>query len=429
MPDIIGLSGLITPSLDEMVHVAKEMQRQNLNIPLLIGGATTSRVHTAVKIEQHYEGPTVHVLDASRSVPVVEALLGNKRDGFVENIRTEYVGVREMHQKKKGQKAMLSIEEARANHFPIEWDQDEISKPSLIGTKVFNDYSLEELISYIDWTPFFQTWELAGRYPNILSDEVVGTEATRLYNDAQKLLKQIVEEKWLTANAVVGIWPANAVGDDIEIYSNDSREEVLTIQQTLRQQIKKAKSAYNMALSDFIAPKETGIKDYIGGFAVTAGGDIEKHIQRFEEDHDDYHSIMLKALADRLAEAFAECMHKKVRTELWGYASDEALDNEALIKETYRGIRPAPGYPACPDHTIKPELFRILDATANTGVALTESYAMTPAASVSGWYFAHPQAKYFGVGKIEQDQVEDIAKRKEESKEVMERWLSSNLNY
>jgi len=427
--DVIGLSGLITPSLDEMVHVAKEMQRMNLNIPLLIGGATTSRVHTAVKIEQHYEGPTVHVLDASRSVPVVEALLGDKRDGFVEKVREEYVGVREMHHKKKGQKAMVSIDQARANHFPIDWMQDDIATPNLLGTKVFADYSLDELQKYIDWTPFFQTWELAGRFPNILEDKVVGEQAKELYNDAQRLLKQIVEEKWLTANGVIGIWPANSVGDDIEIYTDETREEVLTIQHTIRQQIKKAQNAHNMALSDFVAPKESGVKDYVGGFVVTAGGDIDEHIRRYEEDHDDYHSIMLKALADRFAEAFAECMHERVRKEFWGYASDEQLDNEALVKESYRGIRPAPGYPACPDHTIKPELFRILDATATTGVTLTDSYAMDPAASVSGWYFAHPKSKYFGVGKIEKDQLEDIAKRKQESKEVMERWLSANLNY
>ncbi|MGM0479930.1 MAG: methionine synthase [Bacteroidota bacterium] len=428
--DAIGLSGLITPSLDEMVTVAKEMQRADLKVPLLIGGATTSRVHTAVKIEEHYKNDqTVHVLDASRSVTVVEKLLGNYKDDFVDKIKADYEKLRDHHEKSKGRKKLLPLKEAQANGMPITWDASDLYKPKMMGKKEFIDYDLSELVDYIDWTPFFQTWELAGRFPKILDDEVVGEAATKLYEDAQKMLQQILDEKWLQAKAVIGLFPANSNGDDIEIYTDDTRSEVLSVQHAMRQQLKKSAKANNIALSDFIAPKTTGLKDYIGGFVVTTGVGIEEHIARFEADHDDYNSIMLKALADRLAEAFAERMHERVRKEFWGYGADENFDNDALIKEKYQGIRPAPGYPACPDHTEKPDLFRILDATEITGVTLTESMAMTPTASVSGWYFAHPESKYFGVGKIARDQVEDLARRKNMPFEEMEKWLGPNLGY
>jgi 5-methyltetrahydrofolate--homocysteine methyltransferase len=429
--DVIGLSGLITPSLDEMVNMAKEMQRANLKIPLLIGGATTSRVHTAVKIEEHYtNNQTVHVLDASRSVTVVESLLGPKRDEFVKLTKSDYEKLREHHAKSRASKTYLSLAEARKNKFNIDWKQDDIITPQQLGTTEFVDYPIAELVDYIDWTPFFQTWELAGRFPNILTDEVVGEAASKLYADAKNMLQKIVDEKWLEARAVIGLFPANSINDDdIEIYTDESRKEVLSIQHSMRQQLKKADSADNIALADFIAPKESGIKDYIGGFVVTTGLGIDEHITRFEADHDDYNSIMLKALADRLAEAFAERMHERVRKEFWGYAADEAFDNESLIKEKYQGIRPAPGYPACPDHTEKPELFRILNATKTTGVNLTESMAMTPTAAVSGWYFAHPKSKYFGVGKIAKDQVESLAERKGLAFEDVERWLGPNLEY
>ncbi|MDX1651417.1 MAG: methionine synthase [Brumimicrobium sp.] len=429
--DVIGLSGLITPSLDEMVNMAKEMQRANLNIPLLIGGATTSRVHTAVKIEEHYKNnQTVHVLDASRSVTVVESLLGGKRDEFVKSIREDYEKLREHHSRSRGNKTYLSLSEARRNKFSIDWSEKDIYTPRHVGRRTFVNYDLNELVDYIDWTPFFQTWELAGRYPDILQDEVVGESATKLYEDARNMLDKIVSEKWLEARAVIGLFPANTVNyDDIEIYTDETRSQVLSVQHTMRQQLKKSDKADNLALSDFIAPKESGLKDYVGGFVVTTGLGIEKHIARFEADHDDYNSIMLKALADRLAEAFAERMHERVRKEFWGYASDEKFDNDSLIKEKYQGIRPAPGYPACPDHTEKPDLFKILNASEITGVQLTESMAMTPAASVSGWYFAHPASKYFGVGKIAKDQVESLAERKGFSFEEMEKWLGPNLGY
>ncbi|MEX1192431.1 MAG: methionine synthase [Brumimicrobium sp.] len=429
--DVIGLSGLITPSLDEMVNMAKEMQRANLKIPLLIGGATTSRVHTAVKIEEHYQNnQTVHVLDASRSVTVVESLLGQKRDEFVKNIKTDYYKLREHHAKNRARKSYVPIAEARRNKIKIDFKQEDCTTPTFLGKKEFVNYDLAELAAYIDWTPFFQTWELAGRFPNILTDEVVGEAATKLFEDAKKMLQKLIAEKWLEARAVIGLFPANSVNDDdIEIYTDESRSEVLSVQHAMRQQLKKSSKADNIALSDFIAPKESGIKDYIGGFVVTTGLGIDEHVKRFEADHDDYNSIMLKALADRLAEAFAERMHERVRKEFWGYAADEKFDNDALIKEKYQGIRPAPGYPACPDHTEKPDLFRILDATKITGVSLTESLAMFPTASVSGWYFAHPESKYFGVGKIAKDQVESLAERKGMDFEEMEKWLGSNLGY
>jgi 5-methyltetrahydrofolate--homocysteine methyltransferase len=427
--DVIGLSGLITPSLDEMVHVAKEMERANLSIPLMIGGATTSKVHTAVKIEQHYpKGQTIHVLDASRSVTVVEQLLGFKKPQFVEDIKAEYARLREHHEKHRGAKQLLSLEAAQTNKLQLAFNDTTIRKPKNMGIQAFDQFPLEKLVPYIDWTPFFQTWELHGRYPAILTDEVVGTEATKLYADAQQMLQQIVSEKWLTAKAVTGIFPANSVGDDIEIYSDESRKEVINIQHTLRQQTKKAAGQPNIALSDFIAPKESGIGDYIGGFVVTTGHGIDAHVERFEKDHDDYSSIMVKALADRLAEAFAEYMHEHVRKEIWGYAHGEVLSNDALIREEYQGIRPAPGYPACPDHTEKPGLFRILDAEKISGVTLTETLAMWPASAVSGWYFAHPDSKYFGLGKITSEQVADIARRKGKEINEMSRWLGSNLN-
>ena len=425
--DIIGLSGLITPSLDEMVYVAKEMERTNLSIPLLIGGATTSKVHTAVKIEQHYKhSQAVHVLDASRSVTVVEKLLGDKKQDFVQELKQEYERIREAYANRQQTKEMLSIQEARANKFKIDFKEQDIVKPKKLGITVFNDYSLDEIAAYIDWTPFFQTWELAGRFPNILEDKVVGKEATSLYNDAKEMLSKIISEKWLTAKAVVGIWKANSIDDDIEVRDQQNNTTIL---HTLRQQSKKANNVSNLALSDFIAPKSSGMQDYIGGFVVTTGEGIEKQIKRFEAEHDDYNSILLKARADRLAEAFAELMHKKVRTELWGYVSNENLENEDLIKEKYQGIRPAPGYPACPDHTEKPTLFKLLEAEKNINVSLTESLAMYPASSVSGLYFAHRESKYFGLGKIEKDQIKEYSQRKNKSVEEIERWLSPNLNY
>lgn len=424
--DIIGLSGLITPSLDEMVHVAKEMERAELNIPLMIGGATTSKVHTAVKIEQNFtKDQTVHVLDASRSVTVVESLLGTKKPDFVKDLKNEYERLREHHANHRAKKPLLSLNDARKNAFKIEWKQDDISTPNEIGITAFKHYPLANLVDYIDWTPFFQTWELHGKFPAIMEDSIVGEEAKRLFHDAQLMLKHIVDENWLTANGVIGLFPANSNGDDIEIYTDESRTTILHVQHSLRQQTKKVEGQPNFALADFIAPKETEIKDYVGGFVVTTGIGIEKHLARFEAEHDDYSSIMLKALADRLAEAFAEKLHEEVRKTYWGYSNNEHLSNEELIKEAYTGIRPAPGYPACPDHTEKIGLFKLLDATHTTGVELTESLAMFPAAAVSGWYFAHPQAKYFGLGKISNEQVSDLAARKGFEEEVMERWLSS----
>ena len=428
--DMIGLSGLITPSLDEMVYVAKEMERAGFDIPLLIGGATTSKVHTAVKIEEHYKrGQTVYVLDASRSVTVASSLLSDSKDKYIEDIQADYAKVRMHHEKKRNQKAMVSIADAQANRQPIEWKSEDIKKPNFLGVKQITDVSLEEVCDYIDWTPFFQTWDLHGRYPAILKDDVVGTEAVKLLADAKKMLKTICDEKWLVNKAVVGTWAANAVGDDIEVYADDSRSEVIAKFHMLRQQLKKSKKGNNHSLADYIAPKETGLADYIGGFVVTTGLGIESHIERFEKDHDDYNSIMLKALADRLVEAYTELLHEKMRKDIWGYANQEVLSADELIKESYKGIRPAPGYPACPDHLEKPTLFKLLDAEKLSEVSLTESMAMYPTASVSGWYFAHPDSKYFGVGKIQKDQVEQYANRKNESVELIEKWLSPNLNY
>jgi 5-methyltetrahydrofolate--homocysteine methyltransferase len=426
--DVIGLSGLITPSLDEMVHVAKEMERAGLSIPLLIGGATTSKVHTAVKIEQHYsKGQAVHVLDASRSVTVVESLLGYKKEGFVKDLKEEYIRLREHHEKHRGAKQLLTLKEAQENKLALNFNNQSIDSPNFLGIKTLNNIDLRDISAFIDWTPFFQTWELHGRYPAILTDEVVGKEATKLFDDAQEMLSQIIRERWLEARAVFGLFPANSVGDDIEIYEDLNRENILCTQRSLRQQTKKTAGQPNLALADYIAPKESGINDYIGGFVVTTGIGIDEHIQRFEQNHDDYSSIMLKALADRLAEALAEYLHAEVRTKYWGYGANEVLSNEDVIAEKYRGIRPAPGYPACPDHQEKIGLFNLLKATEITGVSLTESLAMMPASSVSGWYFGHPDARYFGLGKITMEQVEDIAKRKGVTTSEIERWYSSIL--
>ena len=425
--DIIGLSGLITPSLDEMVFVAKELEREGMKIPLLIGGATTSKVHTAVKVEEHYSSPVIHVLDASRSVPVVGQLLGENKLNFANEIKIEYQKLRDLHAKRTSIKEFLTIAEARKNKLKIDFEKEKPFQPQFLGTKVLENYDLVEIAKYIDWTPFFRTWEMAGKYPAILNDELVGEAATKVFADAQQLLKQLINEKWLTAKAVVGLWEANTVNDDcVEVYKEG---EKLGEFHHLRQQGKKAANVPSISLADFIAPKEKGIKDYVGGFVVTTGLGIEKYITKFEADHDDYNAIMLKALADRLAEAFAELMHQKVRTEFWGYGKDEKLNKDGLIKEQYQGIRPAPGYPACPDHTLKLELFRLLDAEKKIGVELTESLAMYPTAAVSGFYFGHPQAKYFGLGKIAKDQVEYYAQAKKCSLAEAEKWLSSILGY
>jgi len=430
--DVIGLSGLITPSLEEMVSVAKEMERRGLNLPLLIGGATTSRVHTAVKIEQHYtNSQTVHVLDASRSVTVVERLLGKEKGEYIGEIKKEYEKIRLHHAGKEKVKTYLSLSEARSSRLKIDWTTEpETETPARLGVETFYDYNLREIAGYIDWTPFFQTWDLHGRFPKILEDKVVGKEATKLYADATQMLQDIITNQWLRAKAVIGIWPANTVDyDSVEVYDPSDSHKVIHRFEFMRQQVKKAPGQPNLCLADFVAPKESGRTDYIGGFAVTAGLGIERHVERFQKNHDDYSVIMLKALADRLAEAFAELMHAKVRKDFWGYASREKLSNEELIKEKYRGIRPAAGYPACPDHTEKPGLFDLLNAPEHTGITLTESYAMYPASSVSGLYFASPHSKYFGVGRIAKDQVKSLAQRKGMDFDSMEKWLGPNLNY
>jgi 5-methyltetrahydrofolate--homocysteine methyltransferase len=428
--DIIGLSGLITPSLDEMVHFAKEMERQGFTIPLIVGGATTSRIHAAVKVAPNYSGPAMHVLDASRSVTVCSNLMNeNTRGEYIESIKIEYEKAREAHLNKKSDKRFVGIDVARDLKCAINLNGSIPPKPTFTGTKVFEAFPLEELVPYIDWTPFFHTWELRGSYPKIFDDKFVGVEAKKLYDDAQALLKKIVKGKLLKANGVIGFWPANSVGDDIELYTDESRQQKLATIYTLRQQAEKAKGEPYYALADFIAPKDSGIADYFGGFAVTTGIGCDELVAEFEKDNDDYNSIMAKALADRLAEAFAEKMHELVRKEYWGYARTEALGTDELIKEEYQGIRPAPGYPACPDHTEKTTLFELLKAEDNAHMQLTESLAMMPAASVSGFYFAHPQSRYFGLGKISKDQVEDYAARKNMSIETVERWLGPNLNY
>ncbi|WND78226.1 methionine synthase [Lysobacter capsici] len=462
--DLIGLSGLITPSLEEMSHVAREMQRQGFTMPLLIGGATTSRAHTALKIDPHYKSPTIWVKDASRAVGVAQSLISiDLREPFVAANASDYAEIRERHKNRGDGKRLVSLEKARGQRYDGGWDEYVPPTPKHPGLHVFDDYPLDELVEYIDWTPFFNTWELAGRYPAILSDEIVGKQATELYRDARRMLKQLVEEKWIKAKAVFGLWPANSIGDDVEVDMNlplplagegrgegrgegqhaaagappsqpspasGGRSKTETVRlHFLRQQADKPADRPDFCLADFIAPKESGRQDWIGGFAVTAGIGIEPHVARFEADHDDYNSIMVKALADRLAEALAERLHQRVRKEFWGYADDEILNNDALIDEGYRGIRPAPGYPACPEHSEKTTLFQMLDATRHTSLELTESFAMYPAAAVSGYYFSHPGSQYFVVGRVNKEQVEDYARRKGVSLIQAERWLASNLDY
>jgi len=428
--DVIGLSGLITPSLEEMTGVAGELQRAGLKTPLLIGGATTSKVHTAVKIAPNYNAPTVHVLDASRAVGVVGSLLSETmRDKFVAEVSADYDQVRARYARRDVAGKQLGLAEARARRFEIDWAGYRPPRPVRPGLTALHDYDLARLTDYIDWTPFFRTWELAGNFPAILKDDKVGEAARSLYDDAQTMLGRIIDEKWLRAEGVVGLFPANAVGDDVEIYTDERRTEVRTTAHFLRQQINKRTGRPAMCLADFIAPRDSGLADYLGGFVVTTGLGIEEKLAAFNAAHDDYSAILLKALADRLAEAFAEHLHHRVRAEFWGYASGEALSNEELIKERYAGIRPAPGYPACPDHSEKTGLFELLKATKTTGVHLTEGFAMMPAASVSGYYFSHPESRYFGVARINRDQVEDYAARKGVDVAQVERWLAANLAY
>ena len=429
--DVIGLSGLITPSLDEMAHVAAEMQRLDFKVPLMIGGATTSKAHTAVKIDPQYSGDVVvYVPDASRSVSVATQLVGQGKEKFVNELRDEYVTVRERVANRKPREKELSYERAVANGIQLDWDNYQPPRPAFIGTRVFEDFPLAELVDTIDWTPFFITWELSGKFPGILEDEVVGAQAQELYRDAQAMLKRIVDEKLFTAKAVVGFWPAARKGaDDIEVYADESRSEPIATLHHLRQQTEKPDGKPNASLADFIAPADSAVEDYIGGFCVTTGHGVEELAAEYAAQHDDYNGILLKSLADRLAESFAEYLHRMVRKELWGYVADEALSADELIREKYQGIRPAPGYPACPDHTEKTTLFSLLDASEATGVQLTESFAMTPPSSVSGFYFSHPESRYFAVGKIGRDQVEDQARRKGEPVAELERWLRPNLSY
>jgi 5-methyltetrahydrofolate--homocysteine methyltransferase len=429
--DIIGLSGLITPSLDEMVHNAKEMQREGFDVPLLIGGATTSQTHTAVKIAPGYEQPVVHVKDASRAVGVVQNLMSeDRRAHYAEQIADDYERVREKHAGRRSQTRLTTLEGARANGVRIDWDDYTPPKPRVLGVRTFDDYALSEIRPYIDWTPFFHSWQLKASYPRILDDPEKGEEARKLFADAQELLDRIVAEGWLTARAVFGLFPANAVDcDSVEVYTDGSRREVLADLNFLRQQKQKPPGRPNRCLADFVAPKDTGLEDHIGLFAVTVGLGADTAARRFEKENDDYNAIMVKALADRLAEALAELMHRRVRTEFWGYAADEALDSEALIREEYSGIRPAPGYPACPEHTEKRTLWRLLEVENNAGIALTESCAMSPGAAVSGYYFSHPDSKYFGVAEIGRDQARDYAERKEWTLEEAEKWLAPNLGY
>ncbi|MCW0401737.1 Methionine synthase [Xanthomonas sacchari] len=446
--DIIGLSGLITPSLEEMTHVAREMQRQGFSMPLLIGGATTSRAHTALKIDPHYAAPTVWVKDASRAVGVAQSLISRElRAAFVAANDADYAEIRQRHKNRGDAKRLVSLAHARGQRFDGGWDAYTPPAPRQPGLHVFDDYPLDDLVPLIDWTPFFQAWELAGKFPAILTDEIVGQQASELYQDARAMLQRIVAEKWLTAKAVFGLWPAQSVGDDVVVLTDresgdrngessggtapldHSRFSIPHSLHFLRQQVDKPAERPDFCLADFIAPRDSGKQDWIGAFAVTAGIGIEPHVARFEAAHDDYNAILLKALADRLAEALAERLHQRVRTEFWGYADDEALDNEALIAERYRGIRPAPGYPACPDHSEKQTLFALLDAGRNAGMSLTESFAMLPTAAVSGYYFSHPQSQYFVVGRLGKDQLADYARRKGVSLQQAERWLASNLDY
>ncbi|HSC12085.1 MAG TPA: vitamin B12 dependent-methionine synthase activation domain-containing protein, partial [Rhodanobacteraceae bacterium] len=476
--DMIGLSGLITPSLEEMSHIAKEMQRQNFVLPLLIGGATTSRAHTALKIDPHYKSPTVWVKDASRAVGVAQSLISKELvDDFLAKVSAEYADIRERHKDRGPAKRLVTLDHARGQAFSGNWETYVPPAPNKPGITVLDDYPLAELIERIDWTPFFNTWELSGHYPQIFDDAVVGKQARELFDDAQKMLKSIVAEKWLTARGVIGLWPAHRVGDDVVVLSplpsgegapagagegpggdvkvnppvtskarhdlsqgisptltpsplpeGEGLKNIATLH-FLRQQVDKPPGRPDFCLADFIAPKESGVKDWIGAFAVTAGLGIERKLEEFERTHDDYSSILLKALADRLAEAFAERLHERVRKEFWGYAQDETLGNEDLVAEKYRGIRPAPGYPACPDHTEKSTLFALLDATHNAGIELTESFAMYPASAVSGWYFSHPESQYFVVGRITKQQVEDYARRKGWTLAEAERWLAPSLDY
>jgi 5-methyltetrahydrofolate--homocysteine methyltransferase len=429
--DIIGLSGLITPSLEEMAHVAKEMERQGFQLPLLIGGATTSRVHTAVKIEPNYSRPTDWVPDASRSVGVCTSLLSDElRVDYLRKVKEDNERTRQQHKSKKGQGPRHTLIEARTHGLKTDWSSYAPPVPAVLGVQVMQQYPLAEIAPLIDWTPFFQTWELTGRYPKILQDELVGEAARNLFADAQAMLKRIVQERWLTASAVIGLFPANSVnGDDVEVYTDEARTQTAATFHFLRQQTVKPEDRANHCLADLVAPRASGVRDYLGCFAVTAGIGIEELIQAYEEKHDDYSAIMLKALADRLAEAFAELMHLRVRQEFWGYARAENLGLQELIDEKYRGIRPAPGYPACPDHTEKGALFDILSAPQNAGITLTENFAMLPTAAVSGFYFSHPESRYFAVGKIDRDQVLDYARRKDMPLEVVEKWLASALSY
>ena len=426
--DIIGLSGLITPSLDEMVYLAKELDRQNIKIPVLIGGATTSKAHTAVKIAPVSKGPVIHVNDASRAVAVVSNLLQkDKKEPYILKIREEYEVFKEKFLERTSSKTYLTYQQAQQNFLTLDWDQFKPTPPKTLGGITLTDFPLEELVPFIDWSPFFRSWDLHGKYPEILTDSVVGEQAQSLFADAKEMLAQLVKEKWLTAKARFGIFPANANGDDIEIYTDEDREKVFATWLTLRQQLKKSKDQPNIALSDFIAPKTTGVKDYMGAFCVCTGFGTFEKAKAFEEENDDYNSIMIKALADRLAEAFAEYLHLKVRKEYWGYASDEKLSNKELINETYKGIRPAPGYPACPDHLEKNTLWDLLKVEEQIGVTLTESLAMWPAAAVSGYYFAHPEARYFGLGKIKEDQLVSYSQRRKISLEEARKWLNPNL--
>jgi len=428
--DLIGLSGLITPSLDEMVNFATEMERQGFSIPLLIGGATTSRAHTAVKVTPRYKGPVLWVKDASRSVPVAAQLLSpERRDKLLEETEADYESLRKRHAA-KSERPLVSLEDARANATPVDWSSYTPPAPAMgTTTRVFEGYDVAELREYIDWQPFFNAWEMKGKFPDILNNPASGEAARKLYDDAQEMLDRAIEEKWLTANGVIGFFPANAVGDDIEIYDDDSRTTVRSQLFNLRQQGQHREGVPNRSLGDFVAPKDTGLADHVGAFAVTAGLGSQDKIKEFKDDLDDYSAILLESLADRLAEAFAERMHQRVRTELWGHSDDEGLDNQDLIAEKYTGIRPAPGYPACPEHTEKRTLWELLDVEATTGMELTESMAMWPGASVSGWYFSHPDSQYFVVGRLGRDQVASYAERKGWSLKEAERWLSSNLGY
>lgn len=428
--DIVGLSGLITPSLDEMVNVANEMKREAFRVPLMIGGATTSRMHTAVKIAPAYDHPVIHVLDASRSVTVVNRLVSDTlKEDFVGEISTEYEDLREQYKNRGKKKTYLPLDKAQKNRTEIDWEETSIIKPKKLGVTVLDDVDLAELRNYIDWTPFFIAWEMKGRFPDILDDEVAGTEARKLFNDANMLLDKIIDQKLLTAKGVFGLFPANSVGDDIEIYGSDSRDNVIATFHSLRQQTKKRAGQPNKALADYIAPKESGIVDYMGAFAVTTGHGTKDLVRKFEEDNDDYNAILVKAISDRLAEAFAEMLHKKVRKFHWGYSPDENLGNEDLIRESYDGIRPAPGYPAQPDHTEKEILFDLLAVPKAANITLTDHLAMDPASSVSGLYFAHPESKYFNIGNITREQVEDYARRKGMSIKTVEAWLGPNLSY